>query len=137
MAIDVYLYFDGNCLEAVNFYSEVFSAEKQKILTFGEAPGNPQFPLPEEAKKRVIHTFLNICGNKVMFSDTFPGSPFVIGNNISLTVMSKDIDEVKSVFEKLKESGNVKMELSETFFSKCFGSVTDKFGILWQVGLEH
>lgn len=136
MAVNVYLYFDGNCRDAVNFYSEVFNAEKQKILTFGEAPQNPQYPMPEEAKARIIHTYLDIYGGRIMFSDIFPGSPYSVGNNISLTVMCKSEDEVKSIFSKLKEGGSVKMELQKTFFSECFGSVTDKFGILWQIGFE-
>jgi Uncharacterized protein conserved in bacteria len=136
MAVNVYLNFDGNCIDAVNFYSEVFSAEKQKILTFGQAPQNPQFPLPEDAKNRIIHTYLDISGSRIMFSDIFPGTPLTAGNNISLTIMYKSSDEVKTVFNKLIEGGNVTMELQKTFFSECFGSVTDKFGILWQIGTE-
>ena len=71
-----------------------------------------------------------------MFSDVFPGSPFVQGNNISLAVVSKDIEEIKSVFSRLKEGGTVGMDLQETFWSKCYGSLTDKFGIDWQLSQE-
>ncbi|KMY50175.1 VOC family protein [Peribacillus loiseleuriae] len=132
MSIDVYLNFNGNCHEAVEFYAQVFETEKPKIMTFGESPPNPEFPLPEEAKNLVMHTRLNISGSNVMFSDVFPGMPFIKGNNISLAIVSENLDEIKSQFDKLKEGGTVGMELQETFWSKCYGQLTDKFGIIWQ-----
>lgn len=137
MAVEVYLNFNGNCREAAEYYAEVFGTEKPQIMTFGEAPPNPQYVLPEEAKKLVMHTRLNLSGSNVMFSDVFPGMPFVAGNNISLTVVSKDIEEVKALFHKLKEGGKVGMELQETFWSKCYGSLTDKFGIEWQFNYDN
>ena len=116
MAVDVYFNFNGNCREAVMFYAEVFETEAPKIMTFGEGPPNPEYPLPEEAKNLVMHTRLNISGSNVMFSDTFPGSPFTQGNNITLAVVSKDEDEIKSVFSKLKEGGKVNLELARNIF---------------------
>ncbi|MEK4484765.1 VOC family protein [Psychrobacillus sp. FSL H8-0484] len=136
MAVDVYLNFNGNCREAAEFYAEVFKTEKPQIMTFGEAPQSPDYTLPEEAKDLVMHTRLNLSGSNVMFSDVFPGSPFIQGNNISLAIVSKNEDEVRSAFEALKEGGKVGMELQETFWSKCYGSVKDKFGIEWQLSLE-
>ena len=136
MAVNVYMNFNGNCREVVEFYAHVFETEKPEIVTFGEAPPNPEYALPEEAKDLVMHTRLDISGSNVMFSDVFPGSPFVQGNNISLAVVSRDIEEVKSVFSKLKEGGTVGMDLQETFWSKCYGSLTDKFGIDWQLSHE-
>lgn len=136
MAINVYINFNGNCREAVEFYAEVFGTEKPKIMTFGEAPPDPKFELPKEMKNLVMHTQLNICESNVMFSDTFDGTPYVLGNNISLTIVIGNIDEIKSLFSKLKEGGIVDMELQETFWSKCYGSLTDKFGIKWQLSHE-
>ncbi|SEM82830.1 PhnB protein [Paenisporosarcina quisquiliarum] len=136
MAIDVYLTFNGNCRDAAEFYAEVFKTEKPEIMTFGESPQNPDYVLPEEAKDLVLHTRLNINGSNIMFSDTFPGSPFMEGNNISLAFVSKEEDLVKSAFNALKEGGRVSMELQETFWSKCYGSLRDKFGIEWQFSHE-
>ncbi len=137
MAVDVYLMFNGNCREAVDFYAEAFKTEKPHIMTFGEAPRNSEYPIPEEAKDRVIHAQLNIEGSNVMFSDTFPGNEVVNGNSITLAVVSKNLDGLKSAFHKLSEGGKVEMELQETFFSKCYGKVTDKFGIGWQLSYEE
>jgi len=137
MAIDVYINFNGNCREAVTYYAQVFGTEQPQIMAFGDTPPDPAFPLPEEAKDLVMHARLNLSGSNVMFSDTFPGMPFVVGNNISLAVVTKDIDEVKSLFDKLKEGGKVSMELQETFWSKLYGSVVDKFGIEWQFNYDN
>ncbi|WP_308447255.1 VOC family protein [Desulforamulus aquiferis] len=62
--------------------------------------------------------------------------PFVAGNNISISIISKNMDEVKSLFHKLKEGVSVDMELQETFWSKYYGYVTDKFGIPWQFNYD-
>jgi PhnB protein len=136
MAVDVYLNFNGNCREAVEFYEQVFGSEKEYSMTFGEAPADPQFTLPEEAKNLILHARLNINGSTVMFSDVFPGMPFVEGNNISLTIASKNLDEIKSLFHKLQEGGTIGMELQETFWSKCYGNLIDKFGIGWQFNYD-
>lgn len=132
MSVDVYLIFNGNCREAVEYYAKVFKTEPPQIMTFGDSPQSPDFPLPEEAKDLVMHTHLNIDGSNVMFSDTFPGQPYDIGNNVTLAIVSKNMDDIKSWFEQLKDGGTVGMELQETFWSKLYGQVTDKFGIIWQ-----
>lgn len=137
MAVEVYLIFNGNCREAVSFYEKVFNANKPEIMTFGDSPQNPNYPLPEEAKDLVMHTRLSIFGSTVMFSDTFPGNPFTTGNNVTLAVVSDDETQMRKAFDGLKEGGKVKMELQETFWSKCYGSLTDKFGIEWQFSYEE
>ncbi len=137
MAVEVYLIFNGNCREAVTFYEQVFNTDKAEIMTFGDSPSDPSYPLPEEAKNLVMHTRLSILGSTVMFSDTFPGSPFTIGNNVTLAVVTDDEVQLRQAFEKLKEGGKVTMELQETFWSKCYGSLTDKFGIEWQFSHEE
>lgn len=137
MAIHPYINFNGNCREAVEFYAEAFGVEKQKIMLFGDTPPNPNFPLTDETKKQVMHTFLNIKGSTIMFSDVPYGDTLTVGNNISLVVISNDMDEVKSIFNKLKEGGSVGTELQETFWSKCYGILTDKFGIIWQLSYDN
>lgn len=136
VGVDVYLTFNGNCREAVEFYAASFGTELPTIMTYGESPQNPDYPLPDDAKDLVLHTRLSIHGSNVMFSDQFPGSPFVTGNNFSLAVVLTDMDELKSNFEKLKEGGTVEMELQETFWSKCYGTLTDKFGVTWQFNYD-
>lgn len=102
----------------------------------GDMPSNDDFPITDETKNLVLHAEIKIKDSTLMFSDVPPGMPFVVGNNISITFISRDMDEIKSIFNKLKADGNVAMELQETFWSKCYGFLTDKFGIGWQFSYE-
>lgn len=136
MSVDVYFIFNGNTREVVEFYADVFGTEKPQIMTFGEAPPNPEYPLPEEAKNLVMHARLNIDGSNVMFSDNYPGMPFETGSNITLSIINKDQDKITTYFNKLKEGGKVVMELQETPWSKSYGQIKDKFGIEWQFNLD-
>lgn len=136
MGVEVYLVFNGNCREAVEFYKEAFNTEQPEYMTFADAPPNPDFVIPEEAKSLIMHTYLMIDGSRVMFSDNFPGMPYTVGNNISVTVVSDDEGFIRSSFEKLQAGGNVSMPLQETFWSKCYGSLKDKFGVEWQLSLD-
>ncbi|MNI98566.1 hypothetical protein D3C73_1574350 [compost metagenome] len=70
-----------------------------------------------------------------MFSDTFPGMPFVEGNNISLAVVSDSKEELTKYWDKLKQDGVVEMELQKTFWTEYYGSLKDKYGIGWQFNL--
>lgn len=132
MALEIYLNFNGTTRQAVTFYAEVFETSLEKILTFGEGPSNPAYPMSEETKQRVMYTFLTINGNKVHFSDTFDTEPVVMGNNMSIMFGLTDVEAMKAIFNRLKVGGNVHQELQETFFSKAYGVIVDQFGITWQ-----
>ena len=138
MALSVYLNFDGNCREAVEFYADVFNTEIQEIMTFDQMPEDEDITIPEEVKDKILHTHLDIKGTMVMFSDCLPGMgpPLTVGNNVSLTVVSKDLAEIQMLYGRLREGGSVEMELQETFWSKAYASVTDRFGIPWQLDLD-
>ncbi|HQK83823.1 MAG TPA: VOC family protein [Atribacter sp.] len=132
MPMDVFINFNENCREAVNFYAQVFGLEEPAIMTYGEAPPNSQMPVTEETKNLIMHASLTIFGTVVMFMDTTPDTQVNQGDNIVLTIRSKDLDEVQSLFNKMKNGGRVLMDLQETFYSKCYGMLIDKFGIPWQ-----
>lgn len=72
-----------------------------------------------------------------MFSDVLPDMSFTKGNNISIVLNSSSMDEIKSIFTKLSENGKIDMELQETFWSKLYGTLTDQFGISWQMNYEN
>lgn len=137
MAIEVYLYFNGNCREAVEYYSEVFDSGTPRIMAYGETPENPEQPMSDEMKQRVMHATLNIEGSHVMFSDVPSDYPFTVGNNVSLTVVTRDADRIQRLYDKLKPDSVIKMELQETFWSKSYAMLTDKFGIEWQLSHDN
>jgi PhnB protein len=136
MPINPYLNFAGNCREAVEYYAEVFHTERPQIMTFAEMPPDPTHPLAEGAKNLVLHARLAISGTDVMFSDVFPGMELTVGNNVSLTVVSTNRDEILNAFNKLKQGGTVHMDLQQTFWSKLYGNLRDKFGTEWQLSLD-
>lgn len=70
-----------------------------------------------------------------MFSDIFPGMPFTLGNNITLAYVENEEEKLRTAFNRLSDGGTIVMELQETFWSKLYGQVTDKFGIQWQFNL--
>jgi PhnB protein len=131
MAVSLFLNFNGNCREAVNYYAEVFGSEPSKMMTFGEMPPDPKFPMPEEAKNLVAYIDVKVQDLILMCSDVSPGTPFVQGNNITICIGSTDMELVDTLFSKMKEGGTVTMELQKTFWSKKYGMLVDKFGIPW------
>lgn len=131
MPVQIYVNFDQQCEEAVNFYANVFQSPKPEFMRYKEQP-DPNYPLTEGSGNLIMHTELVIEGDTVMFSDTFPGMELVVGNNMSLTVITKDKDKSRRYFELLSVGGEVTMELQETFWSPLYGSVIDSFGINWQ-----
>ncbi len=135
MSVEAFVNFSGNCREAVMYYAEVFGTEPPQFMTFGEGSG--EYPVPQEAKDWIMYTNLKIAGSNVMFSDCFPGMPLIQGNNITLTIGSKDAEELTGYFNRLKEGGSVQMELQKTFWSECYGMLTDKYGIPWQVSHDN
>ncbi|NTV91379.1 MAG: VOC family protein [Clostridiales bacterium] len=137
MSIEVYLNFNGNTREAVEYYARVFNAPKPTIMTYGEMPPNPGMPLDENTKQLILHANIKVFDSTLMFSDAHPKMPVTFGNNMSITVNSPDPELIRSSFDKLASEGKVIMELQETFWSKCYGNVTDKFGVGWQFNLEE
>ncbi len=134
MTIEIYLHFKGNCREAIEFYAKAFNSEFPNISTWGDAPPNQNAQFPDEVKKLVMNARMNINDSIVMFSDIpVPEMPYIIGSNINLVINNENIDELKSVFNALKEDGTVIMDLTETFWSNCYGMVTDKFGVTWHL----
>lgn len=92
--------------------------------------------VPEEAKNRVMHSSLKFWGDDIMASDTMPGAPFTSdgkGNQIHLSLSFDDLGKQEAVFNKLKEEGEVTMELQDTFWGDRFGMLTDRFGISWML----
>ncbi|RBP96685.1 PhnB protein [Cytobacillus firmus] len=131
-----YLVMDGNANEAIEFYRDALEAEVLYKQTFEEGPENPEYPLPEEAKNRIMHATVKVGENEIMFSDTFPGQNHQIGNQVTICLSSSDSQKSKKFFEALQQGGQVTMPIQETFFSPAYGSVIDKFGVNFQIYTE-
>ncbi|THF72711.1 VOC family protein [Cohnella fermenti] len=137
MPLNPYLIFNGNAREAVAFYADVFGIEDYFLQTFGSAPSDPNHPLPPGTENLVMHALLVIDGTRLMFSDNMPGMPYQAGDNFSITYITGDTDALKQAFDRLKVGGEVLLELQETPWSKYYGQVKDKFGVIWQLNYEE
>ncbi|OPA79327.1 hypothetical protein BVG16_09580 [Paenibacillus selenitireducens] len=132
MKISPYINLDGKCAEAVAFYENVLQAKNLGVMRFGDMP-NEEHPVPDNMKDRVLHASLEFDGNVIMFSDTMPGHPFTLGDQLSIAITSADFERLKSIYHGLVEGGQALMELQTTFWSPLYGMVRDKFGITWQL----
>jgi PhnB protein len=136
MKLIPYLVMNGDAKEAILFYEKVFNAERLGLITFGEMPANPEFPLPEEAKDLVSHATLKIGESELMFSDTFPGQPHQTGNQVTVCITLNKSEQANQIFDSLQQDGKVGMPLQKTNFSPAYGIVTDKFGVTFQIYTE-
>jgi len=131
-AIEPYLFFEGRCEEAVEFYKKAIGAEVVMMMRFKDAPDpNACKGVPGD---KIMHATLRIAGNNVMASDgrCEQGTKFQ-GFALSLGVNTES--EADKYFNALTQGGQVIMPLSKTFWSPRFGMVTDKFGVMWMVNV--
>jgi len=126
--------FNGNCAEAVAFYEKALNV-KAEIMRYKDAPPENDYQVPEGTENLVMHAQFEIDGAMIMFCDMPPETPVNVGENIVIMAEFDSVDKAKAAFEALKEGGEVSMEIQETFWSKCFGSLTDKFGIGWNISI--
>ena len=133
MNLELFINFDGNCREAVEFYAKVFQSQIDNLMTYSQAPPDPNFPLAEEDRDKVMYAGVQIGGITVMFMDNPSGSPLIVGDNINPTISVDNKEEVERIFNELKDGGQVQMELQPTFFSELYGMVKDQFGVIWHI----
>ncbi|MEK3885088.1 VOC family protein [Paenibacillus sp. PL2-23] len=135
--LNPYVTLDGTTKEAVYFYEKALGAEIISIMTFGEMPADPNYPLADEVKDRVMHAHLKVGSSDLMFSDTMPGMPHQPGDTISISIQAQDQTRAREIFAALEDGGNVVMPQQKTDWSPLYGMVKDKFGILFQINVPE
>jgi PhnB protein len=133
MQIQPYLFFDGRCEEALDFYKKALGAEVVMLMRYKESPEPPPPGcVPPNSENKVMHCAFRVGGSTVLASDgSCKGKPDFQGFSLSLTVA--DEAEADRVFNALAAGGQVRMPLDKTFFSPRFGMVADRFGVGWMV----
>jgi len=132
MSFNVYLFFNGNCEEAMNFYKDAAGGVIESINRFGDSP----MPTSEDAKNKVIHAIMDIGGSKVMFSDCGDNRSVNFGDNFSLSLSFNSDESITACFNAVSAGGKVTMPLQDTFWGAKFGMCTDKFGINWMFNYD-
>jgi PhnB protein len=130
MQVQPYLFFEGRCQEAIDFYRRVLGAEVLMQMEFKDSPDQSNLP-PANADK-VMHASLKVGNSEVFMSDGMcGGAPSFQGFSLSLTL--DDDAEAARAFAALGEGGTVTMPMAKTFFASSFGMLRDRFGVGWML----
>lgn len=133
MKAQPYLFFDGKCEDALEFYKRALGAKVNALMRFSEAPD--QSMVKPESKNKVMHSEFQVGDSVILASDGHcNGKPSFLG--FSLTISTKTDEEAKRLFGAISDGGQVTMPLEKTFFASSFGMATDKFGVGWMVITE-
>ncbi|MGE5242193.1 MAG: VOC family protein [Bacteroidota bacterium] len=133
MQVEAYLFFEGRCEEALEFYRKALGAEVTMLMRYQDNPEPPETSkAPPGSENKVMHASFRIGETTVMASDGLcQGKPSFQGFSLSLTV--PNVAEADRKFAALADGGQVRMPLATTFFSPRFGMLTDRFGVGWMI----
>ncbi len=136
MQIENYLFFGGNCEEALAFYKGCLGGEIVALMRYEGSPmDGPQ--LPAEWKQKVMHATFEAEGARFMASDTMPGQPKPAHQGFAVSLfVPGEVDKARQAFDALAEGGQVTMPFAPPFWGGHFGMLTDKFGVPWMVSCE-
>jgi PhnB protein len=132
MHVQPYLFFEGRCDEALEFYRSAAGAEVLELVRYKE---NPEGGCKPGMEDKVMHCSFRIGDTQIWASDGMcHGETKFHGFSLALTVPTEA--EAERLFAALSDGGAVQMPLAKTFFSPLFGMAHDRFGILWMVLVE-
>lgn len=133
MKVEPYLFFNGRCEEAIEFYRSALGAEVLSLMRMKDSPDpHPAGMLPPGSENNVMHSSFRIGDTVVMASDGMStGQADFKGFSLSIGV--DDEAKAQQLFKALSAGGQVQMPLGQTFFTSCFGMVADRFGVSWMV----
>ena len=135
MHIASYLFFNGRCEEAIEFYKRALGAEVLMLMRNKESPEpTPPGMLPPGSENKVLHATIRVGSSNLMLSDgRCDGKP--VFNGFSLSLNAASVAEAERLFAALADGGAVQMPLAKTFWSPRFGMVADRFGVGWMVSV--
>lgn len=134
MSAIAYLFFDGNCSEAMKFYEGVLGG-KLEIMTYGEQPSGE---LPAHVdRSKVMHAALTMPdGGEIYASDDMSGAPYQGMHGFAVSLNPKTADDARKLYDKLAEGGQVYMPMTATFWSSAFAMFADRFGTPWIISAD-
>ena len=133
MEVQPYLFFEGRCEEAIEFYKKKLGAKVDMLMRYKDSPEPPQPGMtPPGSENKIMHATLKIGETTLMASDgRCQGKPNFQGFSLSIPAANEAAAE--KLFSALSDGGQVQMPMSKTFFSPRFGMTTDRFGVGWMV----
>ena len=129
--LNPYVFFDGDCEEAMRFYERVFRTSVEMMMYESETPNAK--PLPAGKKGAVVHARLPLYGGALMASDWMVDRPYEKKQGFYVSLICPDLKEARRIFDAFADGGQVNMPFEKTFWSEGFGMVIDRFGTPWMV----
>jgi PhnB protein len=133
MQVTPYLFFNGNCREAFEFYEKTLGGKIVAMMTHNDSPIADC--VGPEHRDSIIHARLELGGNLIFGSDD-PSGTYQPPKGFSVTLGIEDRTQAEATFKALAEGGSETMPYQETFFAHGFGMLKDKYGIPWMVVCE-
>jgi PhnB protein len=133
--VQPYLFFNGSCEEAIEFYRKAIGAEVEMMMRFKESPEQPPpGTVPPGVENKIMHSSFRVGQTTVMASDgDSTDKASFQGFSLSLSVANEA--EADRAFNALADGGQIKMPLTKTFWSPRFGMVEDQFGVGWMISV--
>ncbi len=127
-----YLYFNGNCEEAFNFYSFVFGTELKFIGRYKDMPQQDRSVF-SAADDKVMHVSLPLsAGCDLIETNSRP----IVASSYALYINADQKSEADRLFQQLSDGGQIKMRMTDTFWGSYYGMCIDKFGISWKISVD-
>jgi PhnB protein len=127
----VYLFFDGDCLEAMTHYAETLGGEVGEVFRNADAPG-AESCMPG-SDDRVMNMTMRLGTATLMASDA-PDGRYNVPQGFSVSISPPSRAEFDRIFEALaKDAKSVTMPPGETFWAERFAMFTDRFGTPWML----
>ena len=120
MIISPYLFFGGNCKEAVAHYERAF--ETKAYIGYSEA--KPHL---------VEHAQITVGGITIMFCDCDWEGTYNKGHDFMTSIGFNEPDKsmIQTAFNILAEGGEIVIPLKESEWNKFSGTIRDKYGFRW------
>lgn len=129
--LEPYLFFDGNCAEAMRFYEKALGGKLEMMMKASEAP--PGAGEPGANGDAILHACVMVEGRRLMASDWMSPDPYPGINGVSISLVYPTVEEAKRRFDALAAGGKVLMPLGKTFWVESFGMLTDRYGANWMI----
>lgn len=133
MSLHPYLFFGGNCREAMERYQEVLGGELE-ITAFSDAP--PEAAPPGIDASQVMHAGLTLSDGVRLLASDDPTGGFSGHSGVAVSYGAQTVEEATAIFNGLAEGGQVTMPLQATFWTAAFGMLRDRFGVDWMIDTE-
>jgi len=135
--VNPYIYFNGNCEDAFNFYKVVFRKEITYLGRYKDVPGADR-QIFNETDEQIMHVTLPISPETSLMGSDNNGAyeESIAYSNFSLIVHTDSKNETDRIFNELSEGGQIRVGLNLTFWGSYYGICIDKFGITWKVTSE-